>query len=399
MITKVSSSNNYLVDILGIYITTLFIFNFDVQLNVISQLFFVMFMALIARKIILENEIKVPKFIIIIIILLFLSFLSYFWSMDGNIVFSKSVTLAQLSILSLGIYNTIEKKRDIEKLLKYIVVGGLIMCGYSIYYYGLEELLNALLYGLRVGGDINQENSFGYFSVITFAILVSYALHKKRYSPFLISTIPFLFAILSGSRKAVLLLIICLILLVMIYNYKKIFTLFISLGVAMGALFWLSTLNIFDNTFKRFESLIASLSGNSETDNSFETRSTMIQFGWEIFKESPLLGYGTGNYRVIYEDFFGTFSPSHNNYIELLVNNGLIWTLIFYGLHLYIIFVLIRYIKERDYITNTLILLFSIKLFGDFTTVTWYDKFTYVYLGIGFSWITLLKGYKKNGFK
>ena len=63
----------------------------------------------------------------------------------------------------------------------------------------------------------------------------------------------------------------------------------------------------------------------------------MIQYGMDYFKERPLLGHGIENFRYLYAQEVGKETYSHNNYIELLVNNGIVGLLLYYSFYISVI--------------------------------------------------------------
>ena len=54
----------------------------------------------------------------------------------------------------------------------------------------------------------------------------------------------------------------------------------------------------------------------------------MMEFGWELFKERPVHGYGMNNFSQKY--YLNTYS--HNNYIELLVSCGIVGFALYYAM-------------------------------------------------------------------
>ncbi len=67
------------------------------------------------------------------------------------------------------------------------------------------------------------------------------------------------------------------------------------------------------------------LEGNEK--GSAKTRSFMIEKGIQLWQDSPLWGWGAGGFRS--NAFFGAYS--HNTFVEILVNYGLIGFSLFYG--------------------------------------------------------------------
>jgi len=73
---------------------------------------------------------------------------------------------------------------------------------------------------------------------------------------------------------------------------------------------------------------------NSREEASFVARQKLINVGLEQWVRAPLIGHGANQYRVLFQFDFGNEAYAHNNYIELLVNVGVIGTAIFYSVYL-----------------------------------------------------------------
>jgi O-antigen ligase len=69
-------------------------------------------------------------------------------------------------------------------------------------------------------------------------------------------------------------------------------------------------------------------------DNSYRTRTEMIQQGLHLWGQSPLFGNGLD----AFEGLSGYETYAHNNYVELLCGLGLIGTLLFYALYAQVLF-------------------------------------------------------------
>lgn len=71
-----------------------------------------------------------------------------------------------------------------------------------------------------------------------------------------------------------------------------------------------------------------------EGNNSFETRVDMIHKALRLWQQAPLVGNGLDAFGRMSD--YGTYA--HNNYAELLCGTGLLGTLLFYAMHLYILY-------------------------------------------------------------
>jgi putative inorganic carbon (hco3(-)) transporter len=137
----------------------------------------------------------------------------------------------------------------------------------------------------------------------------------------------------SQSRGGFLHLIVIAILLI-IFNRHRFQPRFLGIVISVLAfgLIIVGTV-IPDDYFDRQRSLLA-----EEKDLSLRRRAAYVRVGVASFMENPLLGTGTGSFPIIWSQsreamFFKMEKrPSHNVYIQVIVDSGLIGLLIYIGL-------------------------------------------------------------------
>lgn len=82
---------------------------------------------------------------------------------------------------------------------------------------------------------------------------------------------------------------------------------------------------------ERMESLFSFIhTGHSISGKSAEIRATMIEIGFNRWLDSPIWGYGFDSFKHYNRLMTGHFYYSHNNYIELLYDLGIIGFAIYY---------------------------------------------------------------------
>lgn len=82
---------------------------------------------------------------------------------------------------------------------------------------------------------------------------------------------------------------------------------------------------------ERMESLFSFIrTGHSISGKSAEIRATMIEIGFNKWMDSPIWGYGFDSFKYYNRLMTGQFYYSHNNYIELLYDLGIIGFAIYY---------------------------------------------------------------------
>lgn len=88
----------------------------------------------------------------------------------------------------------------------------------------------------------------------------------------------------------------------------------------------------------RFESFFQLFNGGV-TDGSTEKRMMMIEAAWERWQKSPLWGYGFDSFKYYNAtNVTGHQYYSHNNFVELLYNQGLLGFVAYYSFYAYLFY-------------------------------------------------------------
>ncbi|MFC3773817.1 O-antigen ligase family protein, partial [Paenibacillus sp. GCM10012303] len=95
-------------------------------------------------------------------------------------------------------------------------------------------------------------------------------------------------------------------------------------------------------------------------------RQNMIKYGLDFFAQRPVIGFGIDNYKMLYGSIFGISMYAHNNFVELLVNNGAIGFILYYSYYIFLIYKLLMdresTSKLRDFFLAFMICLFPLEL-------------------------------------
>lgn len=191
-----------------------------------------------------------------------------------------------------------------------------------------------------------------------FLIFFSFILLQKcpRWKVFTIFVIILMAAmlVLTGCRRAILALFVFFIIYLLLYGDRKRRALNVLFGLSVVGIVFYLFINVsflYDiigfRLLKMFNDIgLISLSGNVDvTDYSAELRKEFVPLALAMFKDKPLLGNGYA--------FFITHNglntaiqgySTHNNYLEILVNYGVVGFIIYYSI---IFFILVKLFKFR----------------------------------------------------
>lgn len=189
----------------------------------------------------------------------------------------------------------------------------------------------------------------------------------------------FLFCVLAGTRKAIIVLFIVVTIYTLFRNPSLIIRNVLKMALFAGIiLFLLLKVDfIYDIIGNRFEGMLGFINNSGDIDASTKTRGQYIDLGIAYFLMRPFDGYGIDCFREI-PGSYDTYS--HNNYIELLFGIGL-WGTIFYYLMYVVSFFkgAIKYTsnKHNTYVVLGLAIILAC-LFADYGMVSYFDRSTYL---------------------
>lgn len=328
------------------------------------------------------------------------SCLSAVWAYDSSLAFAQIPLLLACGFLVVFMGDYIIKKDLSEIMVFMVAVIGLCLSVYVVLYYGgfgafynQATTQQANLSAQRMGGDINNVNIIGLQCTFSVIVLLYYALIKNKKFYYLLMIIPAITAFASGSRKALLLLIIGF---VMVTYYKLSFGsgtskyLKIYLGtfaIIIGIIIILST-DIAKTSVERFSMSVATDGG---MDSSTELRVEFVKNGLKHFWDYPYLGWGLGNSPHVNAIYLGLNMYSHSDIIELLVNGGAVGFILYYGL-VYKVFKMHLYYMKRnreDSVVFISFVIFTMHFVSSIAVVSYYNSIpNYVYWIL---WITVLE--------
>ncbi len=193
-------------------------------------------------------------------------------------------------------------------------------------------LINRTLSGTRFAGSSLNANSVGMLCALAIVCICYRILSKDHCNlPVQIAAITVLsmVVILSGSRKALLLMIAPIAVYYVFRKNKKIFfRILLVLGITvLTVLLLINIPYLYDSVGYRLESLASWVLTGETTEGSINSRVKYINIGLEFFLQKPWTGFGA----AAFSSLPGTYNTySHNNFIELMVSGGIPAVILFY---------------------------------------------------------------------
>lgn len=333
-----------------------------------------------------KGRVKITGHVVWLFSFWILATLSILWAQSTEWAWNMSKTLL-VNLLCMGaLANLIDKKQErIELSLKTIIAAPLLLELRVIFMGGIFAFLNTREVGGISGNTVGLCGAFA-------ACFAYYFWHQQKPNGggyLLLFLLNVGIVVLSASRKGLLFIGIPLAVVYVFNRRESIAAHFVKFGAALlGAILCLVAVLkvpfLYNLIGYRIVGLFALLAGNiAAADGSSDSRMQLIQWGMEWFQEKPWLGFGIDNYRVVLVSHHPSWPISyyaHNNYVELLVDVGIVGTLLYYSLYLGMILKLYRYKRYWD---NSIVLNVGILialLVGDMALVSYYGKYIQVLL-------------------
>ena len=260
-----------------------------------------------------------------------LCFASVFYSvnMAASLKRTELVFLMWISMFCIFIYSS--HWDNLEKIKKAFTYVGPMLVVYVILKNGFS-----ISNSFRFGHGIINENTMAFGLMISGSITYKNIL-RDRWKLFYIVLlcIDFVGIFLCSSRTVFFAISIEFVLTYfMFYGFdrRKIIRAILLIVFAIGMI---TVLNHFSErndaiyvSMNRLTSIFDIIKGSSD-DLSVNSRSKMVSFGMTCFMEKPLLGHGIDAFKSLYPL---KEAYAHNNYVELLVDTGIIGLILYYSL-------------------------------------------------------------------
>ena len=286
-----------------------------------------------------------------------------------------------------------------DALLRAVMWSGYIVSIYAIFYYGLDTLIRSTANdNLRISNTFNNINTIG--MLVAYACVIQvYLLINSGFSLSSLFMLPALVALAgTQSRKALILLLLGVFLLVMIRNFRnKRFLRAVLHGVlilvAFAALiFLLLQTGLFQGLLERMESLLRSYLGVGKLD----IRTVMRRVGWAQFVKTPFLGIGIGSSGRLLAQAIRLNTDLHCNYVELLACGGIVGFLLYDSIYAYLFTNIVIRGDRSDPETLICTVLLLLNLVMDYGAVSYSGKTQYFFFMIYFLHVKHLKAARRQ---
>lgn len=293
----------------------------------------------------------------------------------------------------------ITSEENVIFMIKGMVISACVLFGRIILTVPMDKILSR-----EFSADLNA-NSLGMKMAICLLIVVW--LGKEKYIS-IVSTMALIGlltvgVLMSGSKKAFF-IAICGLLLVFLFYQKNILKIMGYILVAIIALvvaLWL-VMNVdylYNLIGYRLEGLFNALMyGADSGDASTRERILLMETAIEYWQRKPILGYGINCFGAIvqYSSYGHTNMYSHCNYTELLFGVGVIGTILYYAIFVWLLPICYKF-QKRFPIFKILLVLIVLIVGLDIGMVSYGDEFMQFCIGLTAGCVALQKSINRKG--
>lgn len=313
------------------------------------------------------------------ILLIVFGFLSFIWAKYSIAVNEQLLNMTSAILVNVSLIIYVYYSDDsIENLSKWLFPIFLIyfLQSFIVGYFDSSGRFSP-------NGAVNQFGIIATYIYMLSLYIFKYGKKNKIISLILI-VISVVFTFISGSRKALINLLLFTIAILLFKNndknlFKKISKIFLILLFATISFFAVMKVNkLYDVVGYRIESLISYYNGEEKADMSALRRKYMKEDAIVFFKKHPIIGIGLNNFK--YMARYGTYS--HSNYYEMLSCLGIIGFVLYY---LPVVFGLIVSVKnwKKNYESSIISFSFFLSMFiTEFSNISYMYRYIHVFIGI-----------------
>ena len=295
-------------------------------------------------------------------IIFLLTYYNAFNNIDSKILFFKIRKVIFYSFVVVSIYSTLE-----ILILKFDALGLVPLLELFNYFPFTEVYIDFRNY--RISSVTFEPPALATYLFTVAGWMFSYILTGKGFKKYIPALLTIVFALISGSRAALLIIFLQLIIFLLMLISKKYFKIFLQLlkysFIALVLVFLIKGRTISTYVFEKATSF--------EMEDDVHAVSNKSRFGLQytnllVFLEKPIYGAGLGQQTFIAKDLYPdwateknwefrlkylneevtTFPPGYNIYIRILAETGIIGFIIFTLFLASIIFITYRIIRFQD---------------------------------------------------
>jgi len=349
-----------------------YIYNFRVNQDAILKLFTVILFAIFLVKIINTGEycLKKTKLELPLILFTLVLVLSLFISETKRVSLNDFIIFFSYILIFFFIINNLNQEADFNSFIHlFFIISSLVSIYTIMQYYGFDPYLSDLH---SLTSTIGQKNWISNYLAMIFPVAFFYFLLEKEKKNklifYLLLTIYYITLMICQSRGiwiSISLTVILAIYIIIKFKLLKIFQENKRWSILLLITFLVITIIYStDNPLNKSAITVPqrAISTFDEQDPSINTRLLIWRTTLEMIKDKPVLGSGIGTFKMnylnyqaeflknnpYYMQYSGKAGETHNEYLQMWSEIGIIGLGIFIGIILMFYSLIIDYLKKND---------------------------------------------------
>lgn len=309
------------------------------------------------------------------------SFAAAFFAADSNMAVRTLINVLQCFLIAFTLSAYIREKDQVVQFFKYFAIGGLILFIRLLLVTPVSVWTSFSRLGAEIGYNANDVgNKAAIAAIISICLFRNRdETHRKFYA--ILYVLLTAIVLFSGSRKALLALIIATIMIYTVGLEKKRNMIFSIIGLMIvlyiGYQYIMTNESLYQTIGRRIESMInVALYGGSEA-SSIDLRERYMALAWTYIKSSPIMGIGLGNFASM----SGLGIYCHCDYLEVMCSYGIPIALLYY---FPVVSLLLRgmTLKHKNTLDYSCIIICFVLLISFVTMVMYVSAYTQIIVAI-----------------
>ena len=396
--------NTISVFLLLLYSVALVLFVNDTEFTYIENFFAYIVLLNFLIYIFLHNKFYFPRIYAAFAIFLLLSYIGLiFYPNDES--YDLLISLFQIYIFSIVVCNILIFTNTSLSIEIGLIIG-LLYSVFVGYYFG-RDYFSGFTYQ-RYAGTLGNPNHYSFMLTVALLLLsrrfliLNNTIKIKRFYKSLLQIIIIVLILVicseviffSMSRQGYLIVTLLLsYLFLQAFNGSNIFgKLTLSAISIYIAYFTYEYILTNDFLYRRVYSLFSLFNFSDENlvDYSFSSRTQYMSDAFNLWKQHPFFGVGLHQFHYVNQS-----GVSHNNFLELLANNGILGFIAYYALYFYFFLSYLRIKKFSKLDSNWLLVVLLMLIIADMTVLTYMEKPIWLIFSIV---LFLIYSYRKDSF-
>ncbi|MCL2508039.1 MAG: O-antigen ligase family protein [Oscillospiraceae bacterium] len=267
---------------------------------------------------------------------LLLCVISTIWAQSFDVAMLPMSRMVQILVITMFLVYFVDSEDRMELYLNILIAATMYMTVYIFVKTPYDMWFDGFL------GQVTNYNTNDVGFALSICFLLSFykAFVKKKFYMYAVCALTFTAAVLTSSRKALLMCVMGMGMMV-VFNYRKknyMLRVFCFIGVLILAVILIYQIpELYNTVGKRMDRMIDFFMVDKTVDQSLYLRRVFIDMAQSFFADSPIFGHGINNFQYLSGLSGEIATYAHNNYWELAADLGVLGLVAYYWFYAYML--------------------------------------------------------------